>query len=164
MGKPVTLAQLQKSRTIVAAGPSGDTYRIRPLNMERYALAGELPPTLRNIALKGADAALLEADGEALTERGKEVREYMDAIVRQVVVEPDLSDVDLDVVKPVDYSWLSRIALGEEDRDGEGRRLWGREPLSVWGTFRDEHKCADDCEACDRVIRSVADIQQGQSG
>jgi hypothetical protein len=180
--KIATLADIKKGRSIVATAPSGHAYRIRPLNMERYALAGGLPPQLRQMAMKGAEGinALLGADDEALEAHGSEARDYMDGLVRQVIVEPDLSkfelvenedgskakvyEVDLDELPPVDYRWAANIALGEEDRDGEGRRLWGREPLSVWDTFRDHHECPEDCESCHRMVASLADAQRGSDG
>jgi len=162
--RAATLSELQASREIVAVGPSGAAYKIRPLNLERYALSGHLPAELRKIALSGATGvdAALGGDEDALVEHGEQVRDYMDDLVRQVVVEPDLAGVDLDELHPADYKWLVRIAMGEEDRDGEERRLWGREPLSVWGTFRAEHGCSEDCESCDRLRRSVAEIQRGR--
>ena len=160
--KIATLDDLRASRSIVAVGPSGLTYRIRPLNMERFALAGGLPATLRQLAMGGADAidkVLTAPEGDEDT---SEVRDYMDGLVRRIIVEPDLEGFDLDELPPVDYKWAARIALGEDDRDGQGRRLWGREPLSVWATFRDEHGCSEDCASCDRLRLSVADVQRGQ--
>lgn len=156
-----SLSELQRKREIVALSPAGFTYKIRPLNMERYALAGTLPTTLRRLALQGAEGVdkMLGSEAESLLENGEEVRDYLDRLVLEVIVEPVLDAEHLDVLPPVDYRWLVRIAMGEEDRDGEGRRLWGREPLSVWSTFRDEHGCSPDCEPCDRMRRSVAEVQ-----
>lgn len=155
--KPASLAALKKAREIVAVGPSGNAYKIRPLNMERYALSGTLPTSLRQLAAGGAAAIdKVFGDDGAITEHGEEVRGYLDGLVRQVIVEPALHDVDLDVLPPVDYRWAVQVALGEEDRDGEGRRLWGREPLTIWATFRKEHGCDEDCPCCDRLQRSVA--------
>ncbi len=144
-------------------GPSGNFYRIRPMNMERYALAGGLPATLRQLAMKGAEGVneVLSGESDIINEHGDEVRSYIDSLVRQVIVEPDLTDADLDVLPPVDYRWAVNVAMGEEDRDGEGRKLWGREPLSVWATFRNEHECAEDCASCQRMVTSVADAQRG---
>ena len=158
---PVTLADMKRQREIVAEGPSGLVYRIRPMNLERYALAGNLPEQLRTIAVRGADGIdeLLAGNRDELIEKGAESLAYMDKIVRQVIVEPDLTDADLDDLPPVDYKWAARIGMGEEDRDGRERRLWGREPLTLWGTFRDEHGCTEDCPSCDRLSRSVAEVQ-----
>lgn len=162
--KVATLADLQKNRELVAEGPSGLAYKLRPMNLERYALSGHMPSGLRDVALKGADGVneVLGSDSAVIAEKGSEVRDWMDDLVRRVVVAPNLANTDLDDLPPVDYRWIVAIALGEEDRDGQGRRLWGREPLSAWSRFRDEHGCGEDCPSCDRLRRSVADIHRGR--
>lgn len=157
-GIVASLADIQAARVVTAPGPSGLVYKIRPMNMERYALAGGLPASLRELALKGAQgvAEVLSGTQEVIDERGSEVGDYLDGLVRQVVVEPSLTDVDLDELPPVDYRWLVAVALGEMVHDGEGRRLWGREPLSSFATFRDFHDCPADCRSCERMVASVA--------
>jgi hypothetical protein len=159
--KVTSLTDIKKARQIVATAPSGNVYRIRPMNLERYALAGGLPAQLREIALKGADGIneVLGGDQETIESHGTAVRDYMDGLVRQVIVDPDLADLDLDELPPVDYRWAASIALGEEDRDGEGRRLWGHEPLSAFETFRAEHGCTEDCESCHRVVGAMAEAR-----
>lgn len=157
-GIVATLDQIRQARTVTAPGPSGIPYTIRPLNMERYALAGGLPAQLRELALKGADGVMevLGGSQEVLDERGGEIIEYLDGLVRQVVVEPDISEMDLDELPPVDYRWLVAVAMGEMVHDGEGKRLWGREPLSAFTAFRDFHRCDPDCPSCERMVASLA--------
>lgn len=155
--KITTLDQIKKGRAVVAEAPSGNFYRIRPLNIERYAMTGNIPAALRGIARKGEEglsAIFAEENDELLVEKGTEVRNWMDDLVRQVIVEPDISELDLDELPPVDYRWAAAIAMGEETKDGRGRMLWGSEPLSRWETFRQHHGCADDCDACNEVIES----------
>lgn len=153
-----TLDDIRAARTVTAPGPSGLEYTIRPLNMERYALAGGLPASLREIALKGAEGVqeILTGSTDVLDERGPEIISYLDGLVRQVVVEPDLTDVALDELPPVDYRWLVAVAMGEMVYDGEGKRLWGREPLSAFTAFRDFHRCEPDCPSCERMVASLA--------
>ena len=153
-----SLADIRNSRAVTAPGPSGLVYTLRPLNMERYALAGGLPASLRELALKGAEgvAEVLGGTQEVIEERGGELADYLDGLVRQVVVEPDLRDFDLDELPPVDYRWLVAVALGEMVYDGEGHRLWGREPLTSFATFRDFHDCPPDCDRCERMVAAVA--------
>jgi hypothetical protein len=160
--RPVTVEQLKKTREVVATGPSGNVFRIRPMNLERHALSGQLPPSLRKLAASGAEGLnefFAATEGEDQEEKNgrtksqvKEVQDYLDNIVRQVIVEPDLNDVDLDVLHPIDYRWAAAIAMGEEDKDGQGRLLWGLEPLSRWEMFRRHHECAEDCEKCKEVM------------
>lgn len=157
--KPATIAELQKSREIVALSPSGNYFKLRPLNLERHALAGGLPAHVRKLALEGAEGInkLFGEEDSTLSEEGEKVRDYLDGLVTQLVVEPDLKGADLDdVLLPADYRWFVSIAMGEEDRDGEGRLMWGREPLSRWATFREEHRCGPDCAACRRVQDAVS--------
>lgn len=169
---PTSVDDLTKSREITCYAPSGNVYTIRPINLERHALAGGLPAKLRAIAMNGStaidkvigwneaegtlgddeDDELLspEAKAERDSERG-EILEYLDSLVRTLIVAPDLTGVDLDIIPPVDYRWSLQVAMGEADEDGEGRRLWGREPLSRWATFREFHGCSEDCAECQRV-------------
>lgn len=154
--KPTTIAALQRSREIVASGPSGHEYKIRQLNLERHALAGNLPAHLRRVAMQGAAAVnkLLEAEDEEIADKGPEVKAYLDELVLEVIVEPELSQrhIDEGVLPAADWRWALNIALGEEDRDGQGRLLWGREPLSRWDTFRHFHGCSEDCEGCTGAV------------
>jgi hypothetical protein len=99
--KTATLAELQRTREIVALSPAGHTYKIRPLNIERHALAGHLPAALRALAMKGEAAkaidGVLEGPEAELLEHGDEMNAYLDGLVRQVLVEPDVSELeDLD--------------------------------------------------------------------
>lgn len=163
--KPTTLDALKRSRTLVAPGPSGNVYRIRPLNLERHALAGGLPANLRNIALQGARGIqrLFQGDDEQVSQEGEAVRGYLDGLVKQVIVEPELSEAELEFLPPVDYRWALSIAMGEEDYDGEGRRLWGREPLNRFQLFAQEHGCDPSCGSCGRVRDRVSAAVAGPS-
>jgi hypothetical protein len=176
--KPTSLTELKQRRDgLIVPGPSGATYKIRALNLERHALNGGLPAKLRALALEGADGInkIFAADDGAISEHGHDVLTYLDGLVCETIVEPGLrcssdktvtdaagaeralkkGDPDpdkIEFVPPVDYRWAVSIAMGEEDKDGEGRRLWGREPLSRYATFRDEHSCPPDCEKCGRAL------------
>ncbi len=161
--RPATLAELQRSRELVALSPGGHYFKIRPFSVEDYALAGGLPGRLLAIASGGADAINQEiervaGDASGLDESAREARGFFAGLVKRLVIEPDLSAVEepSQVMLPVDFKWLVNIALMEEDRDGEGRRLWGREPLSAFRLFRQEHRCAEDCESCGRVVEAFS--------
>lgn len=176
--KTTTLSQLEEMRELEPVlAPSGNYYRVRPLNLDRHALSGGLPTKLREIGLAGAEGInRLFADDDTLQEAGAEAREHFDRLVASVIVRPKLTldepkvmpaaleggeqktlmpgDPDPDVMEllpPVDYKWALGIAYMEVDRDGEGRLLWGRESLDRWATFREEHRCAEDCARCARV-------------
>ena len=97
-----SLADIRNSRAVTAPGPSGNTYRIRPLNMERYALAGGLPASLRELALKGAEgvAEVLGEGGqrpvlEGLHGAGGTARQGGDRVDGQVGHEAERDDFAL---------------------------------------------------------------------
>lgn len=173
--KPTTLAELQRSRELVAPGPSGHAYRITFVNLQRQALTGSLPATIRKAALAGAQGVnrFFGGDDEKLNEEGEQMKEWLDQLVGQVILEPRLLEEDgktlkklstpvtladgkkleyaIELVPAFDYKWALEIAFMEEDRDGDGRLLWGREPLSKWETFRSFHECSEDCPGCEAL-------------
>lgn len=166
--KPTTREELQEAlEGTVAPGPSGRIYRVRALNLERHALSGGLPQRLRLVAMRGADAVReqLKASDEDVAEHGQPLKEYLDKIVCEVILEPALepADIEAGLLHPSDWNWALNIALGEESRDGEGRRLWGREPLSAWDTFRHFHGCPEGCEGCAGMVRSLAPVLGGSA-
>lgn len=160
---------IKAAREVTRPGPSGIVYTLRPINLERHALAGGLPARLRQIALAGSDAidklllgedeVEVAEDDEPISPDAKaaqndaraDVLMYLDGLVRTLLVSVEWNDVDVEDIPPVDYKWAVKIAMGEGDEDGEGRRLWGREPLSRFNYFRHFHGCDEDCEGCNGV-------------
>lgn len=155
-GKPdiATLDDLRATREVVALLPSGYRVRIRPPNMELHALSGGLPSRLRRLATVGApELNRMLSNREEADEALLETRDYLVAVVREMVIDPDLSSLrtfeELDaILLPADFHFLLEIGQRERDYDAEGKRLWGIEPLGRWETFRDVHGCAEDCPAC----------------
>lgn len=161
--QPDSREELERRRHgVIAQGPSGAVYRIRAINLQRHALSGGLPERLRQLAMQGARGLnrILAAADEEVNEVGETVRDYMDNLVLATIMEPELTKDDLGtgaldddpLLHPADYVWAFQIAMREEDRDGDGRLLWGKEPLDRFQTFREEHVCENDCVACQRVI------------
>ena len=173
-----TKERMQQGREIACVSPSGFDVTIRPPSVERHALSGGLPTRLKQMAaegIEGIDKAIHEAD----TEGDAEMLTYLDGIVARTFVNPafeppvyetqvlDEETGDLGIVLvsgdkldefllPADYRWAMLVAFGETDTDGEGKRLWGREPISRWKTFREEHECAEDCAGCARVAARLS--------
>lgn len=132
-GSPVTLAELRERRELVVPGPSGFVYRIRPLNLGRHIMAGGLPERLRDVAIRaivGESPFREDSTDEEKAERLRAAMEYRDALVRHVIVEPDLHEDALDELPPVDYEWAAGIAEGDVTVDGNGDPLWGAETLA----------------------------------
>lgn len=148
----------------IVRGPSGATYSIRKVNLERHALGGGLPVNLRRAAMEGVKGLEKLLDAEDSGDGVNETRDYLDGLVLATVVEPQLTKEDLgngelddDPLLPAqDYAWLVKVAMGEEEYDADGRRLWGREPLDRFATFRAFHGCDESCEGCEGFRTAVA--------
>lgn len=169
---------LRNKRVIACKTPSGIDVKIRPVNLERHALEGGLPAGLRKIAEGGVEA--VDAAIKESVSGDPETLQYLDGLVCQVFVEPQFArpvyareDSPDDGVKkgdlirgdrlddyllPADYRWALLLAYGEVNRDGEGRLLWGVEPLARFAPFRAEHGCAEDCAACESARRSLSSL------
>lgn len=162
--KAATLDDFKEARTCWCELPSGLFVRLRPVNLTLHAMNGGMPDTLRRMTglsprQIGKQIAESPNEAEAITD----ARRYMDGIVRDMVIEPEIpKDLDLEeTLLPADYLFLFQIAQGERDEDARGVRLWGREPISRWALFRDEHGCESDCEACLRVQDAVSAYGSG---
>lgn len=153
---------LQASKGVVAVGPSGAVFRIRAINVERHALAGGLPQSLRRLATQGARGVdkLLSANEDKVDKAGLKTRDYLDKLVLATIMEPKLQQEDLGtgelddspLLHPADYKWALNIAFGNEDEDGEGKLLWGRMPINRLAIWREEHDCPEECAACVQVV------------
>lgn len=180
MPELTTKERMRKGRTVRCTSPAGHPVELRPPNMEQHALSGGLPSRLRELAMKGV-TAIDEAMTQAV-EGDIEMLGYLDGIVARIFVDPQFEPPVYELTKrpdnapddwqpeiiqtggdkldeylaPIDYRWALLVAFGEEDRDGEGKRLFGREPLSRFATFRREHGCTEDCEHCQRVLAAVS--------
>lgn len=166
--QPTSREQLEANRNgKLARAPSGNVYRLRQINLQRFALAGGLPPMIAHIAVEGRDAlnALFEAMAkpEQTAEERKaneEIVGFLDRLVCGCLIEPQLEPSDLgspgqlDVnpaLPAVDYEWLVAVAFREADVDADGRRLWDVEPFDRFQFFRELHECDEGCEGCQRV-------------
>lgn len=161
--KVASLDDFRRSREVYATLPSGNLVKIRPTDLGMHALAGDLPMSLREITrAQEALEETLQNPGKVETPEEKKAREagadYFLSLIKMTIVEPDFSRVAtlaelMEILIPADTNWLLRVANGQEDRDAEGKRLWGREPLSRWKTFRELHRCPENCEACNELRR-----------
>src|SRR5581483_2675173 len=114
-------------------------------------------------ALIGDELARAATDPEA-ERRARELTEQLHQITRRVVlaalVEPVLSEQELDEIPEPDLEMLMRIATGRQAFDAAGRTI-GVEPLDAWATFRDQHHCAADCPSCRAAQRRLSTVDLG---
>ena len=157
--EPTRREELERRRDgVLAVAPSGAVYRIRAVPLLRHVLAGGLPQKLRQLALDGQRgvAKLLAGADEEVDSEGNSLLDYMDEIVLASIVEPELMKDDLrsgglteqPLVHPRDYAWLFAVANADEDRDAQGRLLWGEPPLDLERIYGDAHGCDPDCPRC----------------
>jgi len=99
------------------------------------------------------------AGEEAYAELQKVVQ-LLDFLILEMVVEPKLTQDDVDLLPGEDRELLIEIAQRERDTDAVGRRL-GVEPLSRWETFRHRHHCAEDCDGCQAVLSDFSTVDVG---
>jgi hypothetical protein len=179
--KPTTREELERRREhkLVGRAPSGAVYRLRQIPMERHALAGGLPGSLLSVALEGQEGLrkVFEEMAEAskpgaevdpeMVERHGEIREYMDRIVVDSVVEPpitmeDLGDptrIDADSLIPApDYEWIVSVAMRGVRFDADGRAMYGVDPLETWRIFRFTHECDAGCTGCSRARAALSEV------
>jgi hypothetical protein len=149
--KASLVEEILAARRPTVPGPSGFKYRVYPINFQRQALeTGNLPDLLQRMAFEGEEfEEEMKADAELQVEYRAEVKAWHEQLVRKVIIEPDLTDVDLDVLPPEDYDWALEIALGEEVNDGNGDKIVGawRADLEKHATFRDGSAGAQGREA-----------------
>jgi hypothetical protein len=126
---PVTLDELERSSEAVCRGPSGHVYRVRRVNLQRHVLEGGLPAGLREIGMEHVATGLDLGNPELLMR--PEMRDYLDAIVRLVIVEPDLTWVDTSRPDPIirlpdeDWQWAVGLGMGTLREDGQGNPILG---------------------------------------
>lgn len=181
-GRGKSLKDLMREGRVIRGvmTPAGFEVSLRLPNIESHALSGGLPAAIKKVATEGVSgvdkaiqAATADGDAEMLT--------YLEGIIARMFVEPEfeppvweLRPVDPDkpqgeqkvtlvegdkldeYLTPPDYRWAILVAFGEKDVDGLGRRLWGREPLSRFKTFREEHDCPEDCPRCSTVVARLS--------
>jgi hypothetical protein len=142
--------------------------KIRLPDLTRLLKNDLLPERLRAVALKQAFA---DVEPEPQSENGstndaeryetaKEMATLLDWLVADMVLEPELTQDDVETIPGEDRDMLVAIAQRERDIDALGVTL-GVEPLSRWDTFRRFHECAEDCPACQKVRGDYSSIELG---
>jgi len=126
--KAILIEELLALRKPTVPGPSLVEYQVYPKNFSRTALdTGSLPTVLQETALMSETEKLeyFKSDPEQYAIHCKELSLWHDSLVRSVIISPDLTDVDLDVLPPEDYDWALAVAQGEETLDGLGNKIIG---------------------------------------
>lgn len=158
-----------KKAVHVVTCPSGMEVKIRIPNLGLLLEGDALPQTLRNAALTelvdpvAAKVARASAEGSAAPAVSlDEVKELYDLhkwLVVQTVVEPTLTIDDLPDLPQEDLEMLTQIATRERTTDARGVAL-GVDPLSRWETFREFHRCPEECAPCQKVLDAFSTTER----
>jgi hypothetical protein len=119
-----------------------------------------LPERLRTVAADlwqtGAPTLMGEKDGDGKPmldmDMVKSLAQLRRHLAAMCLVDPPLSADELQTsgIPAEDIDLLASIAMRERDTDARGVKL-GVMPLSRFDTFREEHRCPEDCPSCAQV-------------
>lgn len=168
--KPSSLADWKKRATMDVTLTSGANVTIRALTLDELAAANGLPDDLIHVALLeqtagGVTGKIAEhldrakptdlADAKKLSNATLQLR---DRLVLAAVVAPKLTAKDLAVLDPFDKAEIAAFAQRRLTVDAAGRRV-GADALDTFRIVREEHGCAEGCEACAQAARRVYGVQ-----
>lgn len=161
-----SLEEWKGRRTALATLPTGLKVRLRSVTLDELAADEALPDDLVAVAVNertGLTAVELarrvSEDTGSAREYSQQILRLRDKLVLRAVVEPDLTEADLDEVDPFDKDMVANIASRQTDVDATGRRVWGVEPLNTFQVFRDKHGCVEGCAACEATVLEFSQVQ-----
>ena len=131
--KAVTLAAWKKSAIHYPLLPSGTRVGIRIPDLPAMIVSGEMPSGL-------LDAALGAASGTGDTQPTKELveqqKKFTDHIVLITVVEPKITEADVQEIPFEDREFLVEIATRQRDLDAEYEHIGGLTSSEKFRRFR----------------------------
>jgi hypothetical protein len=131
--KPLSGAAWKKKAFHTPLLPSGSRVKIKIPDLPRLIETGKIPNHL-------LDAALGVANSNEDTKPSKELiaqqREFTDTLVMLTVVEPKLTEADMDDVPYEDKEMIVAFATRQRDLDAEGEHLAGLTTSSKFRKFR----------------------------
>lgn len=128
-----TLAQWKKQKQHDVTLASGVKVTIELPNIVDLVRSGTLPSHLVPIALGQEKPA---GDGTMSQEDVQKHAEFVDYIVAQTVVEPNIEPKDVRELPAEDQELLLGIATRTTNRDGTGRHIAGLEVQDDFSSFR----------------------------
>jgi hypothetical protein len=131
--KAVSLAAWKKQAEHHPTLPSGATVGIRIPDLPRLIETGVIPNHLTDAALSVAAGG---SDDAPTRELIVQQREFTDLLVLQTVVEPKLSEADLESIPYEDKEMIVQIATRQRDLDALGEHLAGLTTSEKFRRFR----------------------------
>lgn len=139
-GKPVSLTAWKKAATHYPLLPSGVRVGIRIPDLPKMIEAGNIPQHLLEAAVGQArnqqSADQEDYSHEKIQKNAKEEREFTDLVTKLTVVEPKLSDADLEDIPFEDKQFLVALATRTRDLDAMGDQLAGLTKSERYRRFR----------------------------
>lgn len=111
--------------------PSGAEVSIQIPNLPALIKSGKIPNNLLDEAIRAAEGEKISA--EAIGEQNDFTRK----MVALTVVEPEVSEEDVDEIPFEDVEMLVSIATRQRDIDAEGKHLGGLHNSDEWRRFRE---------------------------
>jgi len=151
--------------------------KLRIPDLASLFVDGRVPEDLRAVAMSviaGVDpmdqTMIAAANGETGPPAAAQIdpqvlSDYIDLLrflVSSALVEPAVSyeQIKAGLLPNEDIELLAAIVGRKRDTDAKGVIL-GVEPLERWATFREKHRCAPGCEACQEVIDEFSTVDVG---
>lgn len=122
-----------------------------------------IPETLRGAALREIETGSAVGGNTGETGSGvdwdtvKQAAQLYEHIAYQMIVKPPMTIEQFRTLPAEDRDMLRDLAMRQRNTDARGVRL-GVEPLEKWATFRDAHRCAPDCTACEEAQRQLSTV------
>lgn len=130
--KTTTLAGWKKNREHTVMCPSGTYVTIRIPDLPRMIEAGHIPQHLLDAAIGVA----MKPDQEPSLELIKQQREFSDRLVMLSVVDPKISESDLEDIPYEDMEFIVAVSTRQRDLDVLGRHIAGLTDLKEFRQFR----------------------------
>lgn len=130
--KAVTASGWKKAKTHTVRCPSGVYVKVNIPDIADMIDSGQLPQHLIDAAIQVATRDKVKPSKELITQQ----KEFTDAIVQKMVVEPELSAADVREIPYEDKEFLVSIATRQTDFDAEGNHIGGLHTSATFRRFR----------------------------
>lgn len=134
--KPSSLAGWKKVSVHTVTLPSSAVVQIKIPDLPALMAAGQIPQTLLEAALAAAGADP-EPNKKPTQEDLQREKQFRDVLVQITVVEPKLSDSDIELIPAQDKAMIVEFALRQRDFDAVGDHIGG---LTKSEKFRRFHR------------------------
>lgn len=116
--------------------PSSKKVRFKIPNLAVLAKSGELPNSLLAVAVPGSVKEAEVTDPDEAQARIARLAEFQRWIIAKAVIEPQITEEDVDNLPTEDVDCLVELATRGRDQDAVGHHISGLEDSAEWRRFR----------------------------